>query len=136
MNIIKSMNLNSLLLFYRISHNENPKGTTTNHVKRLDGFLNSQSNKSINNNHYNIHGKKSNNRHDMGNISVNNNSGEDYGVKIGIYGWRKRCLYLLILILMFMMIINFVLTLWVLKVMDFNLVIIFVSQNKEHNILF
>lgn len=43
-------------------------------------------------------------------------------MKVGIYGWRKRCLYLLILGLMVMMIINLALTLWILKVMDFNLV--------------
>lgn len=43
-----------------------------------------------------------------------------YNFKIGIYGWRKRCLYLLILILMVMVIVNLALTLWVLKVMEFS----------------
>ncbi|KAG7305430.1 hypothetical protein JYU34_009501 [Plutella xylostella] len=40
--------------------------------------------------------------------------------KVGIYGWRKKCLYILVMALMLMMIINLALTLWVLKVMDFN----------------
>ncbi|XP_044730838.1 zeta-sarcoglycan [Chrysoperla carnea] len=43
-----------------------------------------------------------------------------YNFKIGIYGWRKRCLYLLILGLLIMVIINLALTLWVLKVMEFS----------------
>lgn len=42
------------------------------------------------------------------------------GFRVGIYGWRKRCLYLLILVLLLMIIINFSLTLWVLKVMEFS----------------
>lgn len=43
-----------------------------------------------------------------------------YNFKIGIYGWRKRCLYVLILGLLIMVIINLALTLWVLKVMEFS----------------
>jgi hypothetical protein len=42
--------------------------------------------------------------------------------KIGIYGWRKRCLYLLILIITVITIINLALTIWVMHVMNFNLV--------------
>ncbi|XP_076273501.1 sarcoglycan delta isoform X2 [Rhynchophorus ferrugineus] len=42
------------------------------------------------------------------------------GFRVGIYGWRKKCLYALILILLFMVIVNLALTLWVLKVMDFS----------------
>ncbi|XP_024085782.1 delta-sarcoglycan-like [Cimex lectularius] len=42
------------------------------------------------------------------------------GPYIGIYGWRKRCLYLLILSLLVLVILNLALTLWVLKVMEFN----------------
>ncbi|KAL1509101.1 hypothetical protein ABEB36_003895 [Hypothenemus hampei] len=40
--------------------------------------------------------------------------------RLGIYGWRKKCLYALILVLLFMVIVNLALTLWVLKVMDFS----------------
>ncbi|XP_021925157.1 delta-sarcoglycan isoform X4 [Zootermopsis nevadensis] len=43
-----------------------------------------------------------------------------YNFKVGIYGWRKRCLYLLILGLLVMVIVNLALTLWVLKVMEFS----------------
>ena len=42
--------------------------------------------------------------------------------KIGIYGWRKRCLYVFLLLLMMMIIINLALTIWILKVMDFSVV--------------
>ncbi|KAL0274571.1 UNVERIFIED_CONTAM: hypothetical protein PYX00_002673 [Menopon gallinae] len=42
------------------------------------------------------------------------------GFQVGIYGWRKRCLYLLIMGLLVMVIINLALTLWVLKVMEFS----------------
>ncbi|CAB3998091.1 delta-sarcoglycan isoform X2 [Paramuricea clavata] len=41
--------------------------------------------------------------------------------KIGIYGWRKRCLYLLILIITVITIINLALTIWIMHVMNFNL---------------
>ncbi|XP_077983935.1 zeta-sarcoglycan-like [Glandiceps talaboti] len=41
--------------------------------------------------------------------------------KVGIYGWRKRCLYLLVLILMVTIIFNLALTIWILKVMDFTI---------------
>ena len=42
--------------------------------------------------------------------------------KIGIYGWRKRCLYLFILLMMVIMVVNLALTIWILKVMDFSVV--------------
>ncbi|XP_018331747.1 delta-sarcoglycan-like [Agrilus planipennis] len=50
--------------------------------------------------------------------------------RIGIYGWRKRCLYVLILGLLIIVIINLALTLWVLKVMEFS------SRNNGPNIVF
>ncbi|KAJ8984455.1 hypothetical protein NQ317_012520 [Molorchus minor] len=43
-----------------------------------------------------------------------------YNFRIGIYGWRKKCLYVLILLLLVMVIVNLALTLWVLKVMEFS----------------
>lgn len=46
--------------------------------------------------------------------------GTAYNFRVGIYGWRKRCLYLLILGLLVMVIVNLALTLWVLKVMEFS----------------
>nr|XP_033804876.1 gamma-sarcoglycan isoform X2 [Geotrypetes seraphini] len=43
-----------------------------------------------------------------------------YFYKIGIYGWRKRCLYLFVLLLLIILLINFALTIWILKVMWFS----------------
>ncbi|XP_068718304.1 zeta-sarcoglycan-like [Montipora capricornis] len=40
---------------------------------------------------------------------------------IGIYGWRKRFVYFLILLIMVITIINLSLVIWVMRVMDFNL---------------
>ncbi|XP_055371214.1 GATA zinc finger domain-containing protein 14 isoform X2 [Condylostylus longicornis] len=42
------------------------------------------------------------------------------GTTSGLYGWRKKCLYILLLILMLLIIINLILTLWILKVMEFS----------------
>ncbi|XP_050416869.1 zeta-sarcoglycan [Patella vulgata] len=39
---------------------------------------------------------------------------------IGIYGWRKRCLYSFILFLMVVVIMNLALTIWILRVFDFS----------------
>ncbi|XP_064205752.1 delta-sarcoglycan isoform X2 [Anguilla rostrata] len=40
--------------------------------------------------------------------------------RVGIYGWRKRCLYFFVLLLMFLILINLALTIWILKVMSFS----------------
>lgn len=42
--------------------------------------------------------------------------------KIGIYGWRKRCLYLFVLLLIIILMVNLGLTIWILRVMWFNAV--------------
>ncbi|KAM6933398.1 gamma-sarcoglycan [Xenentodon cancila] len=44
----------------------------------------------------------------------------DHEYKIGIYGWRKRCLYLFVLLLIVILVVNFALTIWILRVMWFN----------------
>lgn len=44
----------------------------------------------------------------------------DHVYKIGIYGWRKRCLYLFVLLLIIILVVNFALTIWILRVMWFN----------------
>ncbi|XP_024118182.1 delta-sarcoglycan isoform X2 [Oryzias melastigma] len=41
--------------------------------------------------------------------------------KVGIHGWRKRCLYFFVLLLMFLILINLALTVWILKVMKFTI---------------
>ena len=46
----------------------------------------------------------------------------DHIYKIGIYGWRKRCLYLFVLLLLIILVVNFALTIWILRVMWFNTV--------------
>ncbi|XP_059846521.1 delta-sarcoglycan isoform X1 [Hypanus sabinus] len=46
-------------------------------------------------------------------------SENQYVYKVGIYGWRKRCLYLFVLLLMILLLVNLALTIWILKVMNF-----------------
>lgn len=41
-------------------------------------------------------------------------------IYLGLIGWRKKCLYTLLLFLMLLIITNLVLTLWILKVMQFS----------------
>ncbi|KAM5179972.1 gamma-sarcoglycan isoform 1-T1 [Mantella aurantiaca] len=45
---------------------------------------------------------------------------KQYVYNIGIYGWRKRCLYLFVLLLLIVLVVNFALTIWILKVMWFS----------------
>ncbi|XP_034557034.1 gamma-sarcoglycan [Notolabrus celidotus] len=45
----------------------------------------------------------------------------DHVYKIGIYGWRKRCLYLFVLLLIIILVVNFALTIWIFRVMWFNM---------------
>ncbi|XP_077468223.1 gamma-sarcoglycan [Stigmatopora argus] len=40
--------------------------------------------------------------------------------KVGIYGWRKRCLYLFVLLLIIILVVNLALTIWIFRVMWFN----------------
>ncbi|XP_064413928.1 gamma-sarcoglycan isoform X3 [Latimeria chalumnae] len=59
-----------------------------------------------------------------------------YVYKIGIYGWRKRCLYLFVLLLFIILVVNFALTIWILKVMWFSpdsLLLLHSSQNVTVN---
>ncbi|CAG5929257.1 unnamed protein product [Menidia menidia] len=39
---------------------------------------------------------------------------------VGLYGWRKRCLYFFLLLLLVTMIVNLALTVWIIKVMNFS----------------
>ncbi|XP_028655353.2 gamma-sarcoglycan [Erpetoichthys calabaricus] len=48
------------------------------------------------------------------------NPESQYVYKIGIYGWRKRCLYLFVLLLLIILVVNFALTIWIIRVMWFN----------------
>ncbi|KAG8014439.1 Zeta-sarcoglycan [Nibea albiflora] len=50
---------------------------------------------------------------------------------VGIYGWRKRCLYFFILLLLVTMIVNLALTIWILKVMNFTPVFYNVMRHES-----
>ena len=50
------------------------------------------------------------------------------GFRFGVYGWRKLCLYLLVLTLMVIMILNLALTVWLFKVMRFSSVSSYTEQ--------
>lgn len=41
---------------------------------------------------------------------------------VGLYGWRKRCVYFFLLLLLATMIVNLALTVWIMKVTNFSLV--------------
>ena len=41
---------------------------------------------------------------------------------IGLYGWRKRCLYFLVLLLAVILLVNLGLTVWILVTLNFNIV--------------
>ncbi|XP_053160308.1 gamma-sarcoglycan [Hemicordylus capensis] len=43
-----------------------------------------------------------------------------YIYNVGIYGWRKRCLYLFVLLLIIIIVVDLALTIWILKVMWFS----------------
>lgn len=43
-----------------------------------------------------------------------------YVQKYGVFGWRKKCLFCIIFCLLLLIIINFTLVLWILKVMEFS----------------
>ena len=58
----------------------------------------------------------------MGKRSHGGSAGQGGSSAIGLYGWRKRSLYLLIFALMLLIVLNLGLTLWILKVMEFSAV--------------
>ncbi|XP_058482289.1 zeta-sarcoglycan-like isoform X1 [Solea solea] len=47
--------------------------------------------------------------------------GYDAVYPVGLYGWRKRCLYFFLLLLLVTMIVNLALTVWIIKVMNFSM---------------
>lgn len=68
---------------------------------------------------------------DSGNI--NNNSNQNHRTTIignpnridynlGIIGWRKKCLFFILFVLLILIVTNLALTLWILKVMEFSTV--------------
>lgn len=53
-------------------------------------------------------------------IVIGRGTSSSNGFHIGLHGWRKKCLYLLIVGLMILIVVNLALTLWILKVMEFS----------------
>ena len=51
---------------------------------------------------------------------------------IGLYGWRKRCLYLVIVLLLVVILVNLGLTIWILVVLDFKTVSWLFSNTHTH----
>ncbi|XP_032400146.1 zeta-sarcoglycan isoform X3 [Etheostoma spectabile] len=51
---------------------------------------------------------------------------------VGLYGWRKRCLYFFLLLLLVTMIVNLALTVWIIKVMHFSVDSLLVLGSKTN----
>lgn len=78
-------------------------------------------------------GSGNNSNHSSSNNNNNNNNSntlhkensalmDSLGAHLELVGWRKKCLYGLLVLLMLLIITNLVLTLWILKVMEFTTV--------------
>lgn len=65
-------------------------------------------------------GEPNNNNNSTTTYSQNQNAGNPEGLNLSLYGWRKKCLYTIILLLMILITVNLSLTLWILKVMEFS----------------
>jgi len=48
---------------------------------------------------------------------------DDHECKIGIYGWRKKFLYILIILIAALVILNAALTLWIISMLNFSMVL-------------
>uniref|UniRef100_A0A3Q4ML36 Sarcoglycan zeta n=1 Tax=Neolamprologus brichardi TaxID=32507 RepID=A0A3Q4ML36_NEOBR len=51
---------------------------------------------------------------------------------VGLYGWRKRCLYFFLLLLLVTMIVNLALTVWIIKVMNFSVDSLLVLRSDKN----
>ncbi|XP_022624571.1 zeta-sarcoglycan-like isoform X2 [Seriola dumerili] len=51
---------------------------------------------------------------------------------VGLYGWRKRCLYFFLLLLLVTMIVNLALTVWIIKVMNFSVDSLLVLRSEKN----
>lgn len=72
--------------------------------------------------HANVSSNGGGSRTATANANRNHNDGNTSSFCLGLYGWRKKCLYILILTLMVLIVVNLALTLWILKVMEFTTV--------------
>ena len=55
--------------------------------------------------------------------------------ELGFYGWKKKCLYLFIVTVTIVILINALLTLWIIAILSFSMVIISQSVIRQSNIL-
>ena len=62
-------------------------------------------------------------------IQEDKNDAAPLRLEVGIYGWRKRCLYFFLLLLLVIIAVNLALTIWILVVLDFN------SVNQFNSVL-
>ena len=51
------------------------------------------------------------------------NQSVDHECQIGIYGWRKKFLYILIILIAALVVLNAALTLWIISVLNFSMVL-------------
>lgn len=111
------------------SRSSSSQSTTTKSVKMSS--LNRDANQPIASSSYNNNNNKSS-ASKMGiastsgamnrNIATVATTANEAGLAMGLFGWRKKCLYALILGLIILVVINLSLTLWILKVMEFSTV--------------
>uniref|UniRef100_A0A3B4XJ21 Sarcoglycan zeta n=1 Tax=Seriola lalandi dorsalis TaxID=1841481 RepID=A0A3B4XJ21_SERLL len=59
-------------------------------------------------------------------------AGCDAVYPVGLYGWRKRCLYFFLLLLLVTMIVNLALTVWIIKVMNFSVDSLLVLRSEKN----
>ncbi|XP_067635768.1 probable serine/threonine-protein kinase cdc7 [Eurosta solidaginis] len=96
-----------------------PKRMTTGAASTTNSAASGSGNSS---NHSNSNNNNNSTLHKGGNNNANNIVYMDnLSAHLELVGWRKKCLYGLLVLLMLLIITNLVLTLWILKVMDFTL---------------
>lgn len=109
--------------------------SSTTHSNQASAATTSSAGVGANNNNNN---NNSNSNRNIGNSTIigrgTTSASANNGFHIGLYGWRKKCLYILILGLMILIVVNLTLTLWILKVMEFssvsiNVLYIFVDKS-------
>lgn len=64
--------------------------------------------------------REENNDADLFEVQEEKDNAAPLTLKIGIYGWRKRCLYFFLLVLLVVIAVNLALTIWILVVLDFS----------------
>jgi hypothetical protein len=97
-----------------------PNQSTSQPHNVKQALHNRRHNNNNNNNESNL--KNSGNNSHINSSNSQNVHNLNSGLQLTLYGWRKKCLYILLAVLMIIIIINLALTLWILKVMEFTTV--------------